>query len=148
MLKLIGYWKSNYTRPKDHPNTTWVDDVPEYPTAQSLVDPHWCVEERQKCAVYLNAGLTYELYRGYSYCRFDCHKDSEEHLGDRDFTDGVWVWPEGLGHYVEIHSVRLPDEFLTHVARNNFRMPESFDEGETKVDHEFWIKWAKAKTTT
>ena len=27
-------------------------------------------------------------------------------------SDGVWQWPEGLVHYVECHSLRLPDEFV------------------------------------
>lgn len=35
--------------------------------------------------------------------------------GAGEFTDGVYVWPEGLAHYVQEHSVRLPAEFLAHV---------------------------------
>lgn len=149
MLKLIGYWRLHPRVYEDYAaqKFKWGPEIPEYPTAQSLVDPRWSADERQMVATYLNAGLTYETYRGHSHCRFGCHNDSDEHLGARDFTDGVWVWPEGLGHYVDVHSVRLPGEFLAHVAENNFRMPESIDEGEAEVDHEFWIKWAKAQTT-
>lgn len=36
-------------------------------------------------------------------------------MGHRDLTDGVYVWPEGLAHYVKAHAVRLPDDFLAHV---------------------------------
>jgi hypothetical protein len=46
-------------------------------------------------------------------------------------TDGVYCWPEGLAHYVKEHDVRLPDEFVTHVARApkplNGAPPPSFD---------------------
>jgi len=36
-------------------------------------------------------------------------------LGRSDMTDGVYVWPEGLAHYVEHHNVRLPHQFVQHV---------------------------------
>lgn len=35
--------------------------------------------------------------------------------GCRDLTDGYYLWPEGLAHYVLDHSVRLPTEFLKHI---------------------------------
>jgi hypothetical protein len=50
-------------------------------------------------------------------------------MGSYDFTDGVWVWPEGLSHYVEIHCVRLPAEFIDHLERRGFAYP-------TKVTHD------------
>ena len=37
--------------------------------------------------------------------------------GNLDLTDGVYLWPEGLAHYVREHDVRLPDEFTEHVRR-------------------------------
>jgi hypothetical protein len=33
------------------------------------------------------------------------------------------VWPEGLAHYVEVHSVRLPDEFIDHMRSQGWRVP-------------------------
>lgn len=39
-------------------------------------------------------------------------------------TDGVWAWPEVLAHYVEVYHVLLSREFLDHVARNNWQVPE------------------------
>lgn len=29
-------------------------------------------------------------------------------------TDGVWTWPAGLAHYVELHHLRLPSDFVAH----------------------------------
>jgi hypothetical protein len=33
-----------------------------------------------------------------------------------ELTDGTFLWPEGLTHYVRDHAVRLPDRFFEHVA--------------------------------
>jgi hypothetical protein len=38
-------------------------------------------------------------------------------------TDGVWAWPGDLAHYVENYHVRLPEEFLTDMRRNNWTVP-------------------------
>lgn len=35
-------------------------------------------------------------------------------------SDGAWVWPEGLEHYVSSHAVRVPDSFYRHMAENDF----------------------------
>ena len=51
-------------------------------------------------------------YRGWSCCRL-CGKV----LGTHDYSDGVWIWPEKLSHYILDHSVKLPDEFIDHVLR-------------------------------
>lgn len=32
-------------------------------------------------------------------------------------TDGVWIWPDDLAHYVARYHVELPAEFLEHGAR-------------------------------
>jgi len=63
----------------------------------------------------------------------------------------VWVWPEGLPHYVEAHSVRLPDEFIQHMRDVDFRiagdgpMPSHHTQGEP--DYEFWTAWGRSNMT-
>jgi hypothetical protein len=37
--------------------------------------------------------------------------------GAVEFTDGMYVWPEGLAHYVGDRSVRRPQIFIDHVHR-------------------------------
>ncbi|HEY1188039.1 MAG TPA: hypothetical protein VGE74_10300 [Gemmata sp.] len=44
-------------------------------------------------------------------------------MGGRDLTDGVWMWPEGLAHYVECHAVRLPDEFVSTMESHGWEPP-------------------------
>ena len=43
-------------------------------------------------------------------------------MGSRDLTDGVWVWPEGLAHYVRDHGVVLPTSFIEHAARSAWQI--------------------------
>ena len=45
-------------------------------------------------------------------------------MGDSDLYDGEWIWPTGLAHYVEFHTVRLPEEFIKTMARNSWRRPQ------------------------
>ena len=63
-------------------------------------------------------------------------------MGSRDLTDGIWVWPEGLAHYVDIHSVGLPEEFTKHaLSVPDATMPEEsqpYDDG-------YWIRWCAAR---
>jgi len=57
------------------------------------------------------------MYFGGSTCRFLCENKS---VGNKELTDGVWVWPEGLAHYVEVHDVLLPSEFVNQARNNGF----------------------------
>lgn len=69
-------------------------------------------DERLEVARYLDQGTIVEVYRGWSHCRI-C---GFERNGHADLTDGTYVWPEGLAHYVREHRVRLPERFTTHVT--------------------------------
>ncbi|MFT5048691.1 MAG: hypothetical protein ACI8QZ_000078 [Chlamydiales bacterium] len=66
-------------------------------------------------------------------------------MGSRCLTDGEWVWPEGLAHYVEAHHVRLPDEFLGWMRTCDWHVAEAattLDQG--KPNTAFWIDWGRA----
>ncbi|WP_251044132.1 hypothetical protein [Arthrobacter sp. ISL-48] len=95
-LILIGYW--------DGPQTgrSW-------PSPEQFVDASWDTEERDFVAYYLQMGLITRSYMGFSRCRF-CGKEN----GNLELSDGHFVWPDGLAHYVVEHAVRLPDRFVRH----------------------------------
>jgi len=96
-MKIIGYWIRSLS-----------DD--DFPPPQELITD--CdASTRNAIAEYLDAGLEFAAYRGVSWCRFFC----DHPMGNRELTDGEWVWPEGLSHYVRDHNVRLPDEFVASV---------------------------------
>jgi len=140
-LKRAGYWRPN-------------DDWDDWRTESELPDPRWLVRrgwrrrERSKVLAYLRAGRIYAVYAGYSYCRFWLCWTRPPQMGSCDLTDGEWVWPQGLAHYVERHWVCLPDEFIEAMQSNDWRPPAEdafpvLDPGESSYDLSFWVSWAK-----
>jgi hypothetical protein len=65
---------------------------------------------------------------GYSPCRL-CDNVTN---GNLDLTDGSYLWPQGLAHYVRDHHVRLPAEFVAHV-----RLRDELSDG-VQVDESWW----------
>ena len=117
--RLIGFWRN--------------EEHPEYPSPEDLVDQTWDRDERDTVWWYLShgtvpGGLLWGLLSGYSPCRL-CGK----HNGRLEYTDGVYQWPEGLAHYVDDHSVRLPAEFVEHAVRRL----ESLEEEPVSLD--WWL---------
>lgn len=55
-----------------------------------------------------------------------------ELVGSLELSDGVFVWPEGLVHYLDAHEVRLPQRFVTHV------MARSEELGTAEIDDDWW----------
>lgn len=39
-------------------------------------------------------------------------------MGCTTLTDGKYVWPEGLAHYISEHAVRPPEDFVKHSLKN------------------------------
>jgi len=102
-FQYIGYW-------------SWTADPVQ------LVEPSWASGERPALVTYLQSGIRLLQWRGYSFCRFQCGIP-RQHMGSADFTDGRWIWPEGLWHYVAEHMIALPDAFLAHARMNGFSVP-------------------------
>jgi len=104
-LEVIGWW--------------FHDLAPSsLPRPQRLVGS-WSDSDRAFVVAYLRAGSPIVDYPDPSFCRFDC---GETEMGSRDLTDGEFVWPDGLAHYVEKHSVRLPEHFVAHVREREGRI--------------------------
>lgn len=100
--KFIGYWHRD----------------PKYgsismPHPGHFIVPDWDPEQKEKVAQYLRNGKTLISWRGPSSCRL-CFTHVD---GYRCFTDGEWVWPEGLVHYIEEHNVRPPQDFIDKAIR-------------------------------
>lgn len=98
VLDVVGYW----TDGKD-------DDLPH---PAMFVDESMSAADRAGLADLLDAGQPYVHMMGYSPCRL-CGRRN----GSAELTDGRLVWPEGLGHYVRDHAVRLPRDVVATVRR-------------------------------
>ncbi len=93
---------------------------------QAFVDSTWDTREKEKVASYLGSGVVSGVELAYYACLFECGIDPPQ-LGSMDLTDGVWVWPESLVHYVQSHAVKPPEAFLNHMRKNNMKVPRSVD---------------------
>ena len=127
--KMIGYWfhpeESSYPHPQDFVRGNWLD-------ARSLA----------ALLLYLRSAPQFVAYRGLSWCRFSCGVDKRT-MGNREFSDGLWVWPEGLAHYVEHHDVFLPDEFVSRAISGPPPSSLPASASQCSVDFEFWLTWAR-----
>lgn len=97
-MKQVGYWGYN-NNPED------------------FVKPEWDPLEREVVIEYLKAGRIHEAWLGSAYCRMDC----KGHFGSCDLTDGTWIWPEGYAHYLEVHQVKPPAEFVYWALMNSVK---------------------------
>lgn len=125
-LQAIGFW-SSFTEAG-------------LPDPARLVGPLEVEAERGQLVAYLRAGTVVETWRGWSDCRFDCGASGQE-MGHSDLSDGEWIWPEGLAHYVERHGVALPREFVDHARRHSFQCPRANVTRSYSAD--FWVAWSR-----
>jgi hypothetical protein len=118
-LRLIGYW-----RDEDGPD----EDEPQWPDPAAMIDDTMPAQTRDLVVDYLETGRSMPwACAGFSRCRI-CGKPN----GTGELTDGIFVWPEGLAHYVAEHSVRLPDEFISLVEAWAEYRPWD-------IDHQWWL---------
>ena len=94
-LRRLGYWR-----------TATRQDLPD-PTR--WVDPGWADTDRELVARYYANGIVARVFLGNSTCRF-CGACT----GSAELSDGEYLWPQGLAHYLAEHSVRLPEEAERH----------------------------------
>lgn len=140
-LQAIGYWRTTSRALCDTP-----DGLPEPNSLRS--DKRDFENAIDKVLNYLADGSEFVHWRGLSYCRI-CG-DSSVAMGSRCVTDGIWVWPEGLPHYVNNHGIDLPKEFVAEMAKQDWKPPISTLKPTRDVkswyDFSFWIRWAREYT--
>jgi hypothetical protein len=109
-LTVIGYWRST--------------SEPQWPDPNEFVDEAWDNAEREAVASYLEGGRVPGIQLGYSRCRL-CGCEN----GCAELTDGTYLWPEGLSHYVREHAVRLPVQVVQHILKEPKRLrPDNVDQ--------------------
>lgn len=107
-IEPVGYWSEKYEN----------GVTPMFLTGE--IDPFM----KSQIVHYLKSGHRGIEFLGRARCRFHCKKSYSSELENTDFTDGSWVWPEGLAHYVEEHNLLLPPEFILHMHNNRFSVPQ------------------------
>jgi len=124
-LSLIGYWKVS------------LHDA--YPFPQE-VELDLASGVRAQTVRYLESGIWVAGYRGHSYCRYGCGAN-----GSAELSDGDWIWPSGLAHYVQVHGVGLPSEFIAHACRPHAQplLEPPRSSTRTRWNESLWVTWGK-----
>lgn len=102
------------------------DDLDIGVHAKDFVDHAWPSEERNKVLNYLRDcySTCYTVFE-----RLPCYICNEFDVrSSQDMTDGGWVFPQALIHYVEQHHVVPAKPFLEHIRNNNYQVPELPDD--------------------
>lgn len=92
----MGFWSS--------------EQEPDWPDPIMMMDAQWDQFEKETVTAYLKNGQRLRQYMGHATCRL-----CGDRVGTWDFSDGTFVWPEGLAHYVAAHTIRPPQRFIDHV---------------------------------
>lgn len=98
-LRPIGYWSG--------------PDQPFLPDPTQLQDDTWDPKQRSQVAEILASAATHQPGEGCSLCRI-CGTPN----GFLDLSNGTYVWPEGLSHYISEHAVRLPADVIAALLSN------------------------------
>lgn len=128
-LKLIGYWCTP-------------EESGRWPHPRRLVS-RWEPGVQASIVDYLRRGAICTAYRGSSYCRFGCGGN-----GSTERTDGVFAWPDGLSHYIDVHSVRLPAPFIEHAEMRGFSIARELHDdwgGDPDYDLTLWSDWCRVE---
>lgn len=95
----------------------------DIPLLEDIADPTWNPPDRGELVRYLAqcpVSIASPLPR--SVCPL-CGERLDGPSSQR--SDGTWVWPSSLPHYVERHHVRLPDRMVEYIRSNAHLPPES-----------------------
>jgi hypothetical protein len=109
-LPHLGYWAENQDPLKDRYEAKRI----MLPWPGDFLDPDWRGHEKNMVIAHLRDAPNVDQYLGYATCRI-CGIQ----CGATDKSDGAYVWPSGLAHYVEAHSLRPPPDFVHHIIRYN-----------------------------
>jgi hypothetical protein len=77
---------------------------------------------RERLTAYLLGGRLVVRVGGHSPDPMDPDQGAPISLNYR--TDGVWIWPESLAHYLRVRGVAPELEFLCHIEERGYRHPD------------------------
>jgi hypothetical protein len=96
---------------------------------QQQKDP---AKDEQRIMRYLEAGHTFLLSAGVAQDLLDPQRGI---IGVPNvLTDGQWAWTEDVLYYVREYHIRLPEDFVRHMAENNWTCPKIADPSSLELD--------------
>jgi hypothetical protein len=99
------------------PNTLSEKTSVGYPLS-AWIDPAWKPYDLEKIIKYLNNAPIYTYTIAFDVKCALCNQEIEGSTIER--WDGTWLWGNVDCHYVQFHSVRLPDLMVEHIRRMDY----------------------------
>ena len=115
---------------------------PAFPDPGTLVERLGSKRYDERVHFYVSTAHRIRPQCGFAICR--CCGISSPEMGSAELSDGEWVWPEGLVHYLRIHQVPLPDSFLKSIETNESIVPEPSIMLWAPYDFGEWRAWTAA----
>lgn len=126
-LIAIGYWNSKFYGEERfiYPQELATDTI-----SNDMV----------KLSKYISEGMPAIAWAGCAGCRI-----CDETLGTCCLTDGVYIWPQKLEHYILKHKIILPEEFINHAKNNKWKVKKTHFKGlyDGRIEEIFWISWCQ-----
>ena len=111
-FRWFGYWSGRST-PKG-----------QLPSLSAWIDPSWTADDKAKIVLYLRDATCILAGAG---GMMKCPLCDERYPKMAVMSDGEYFWPISLAHFVESHSVRLPDTILAHIRSAQWCPPKIVD---------------------
>lgn len=84
------------------------------------------IEDIENICNYLDSGVALIVVPGVAEDVITPEKGNAGVLSE--YTDGTWLWRGDLSYYVRNYNLKLPDEFIETMKRNNWKVPLTLDE--------------------
>ncbi|WP_442266752.1 hypothetical protein ACSIGC_03370 [Tenacibaculum sp. ZS6-P6] len=80
------------------------------------------IKNKDKILKYLNNGYKVSTVSTIQQCEI-CNKPAGP---INYFSDGYWIWPKWLNHYLTEHNIKFPKKFLERMELNNYNIDKNF----------------------
>lgn len=77
-----------------------------------------------KIVDYIKNGFPYVCAAHICYDVFD---NQTSIGGYKILTDGLYIWPNYFGYYIEKYNIAVDDDFLEHIKKHNYKLPVEDD---------------------
>lgn len=81
--------------------------------------------DKDRLLVYLLEAGKYTTLPSKRICEI-CGKDAGS---TNYYTDGYWIWPEWISHYLNDHHIKLPDKFIGNIRKKQYKIDNELVNG-------------------
>jgi hypothetical protein len=99
------------------------DEHLQVPLYTEVVDKTWNPPDLDEIVNYLRQGQVIAAAPAFKPIVCPICGETIAYSASSQQSDGHWIWPSPLPHYVQFHNVRLPDRMVEQIRSNHYRPP-------------------------